>query len=150
MVKLFTKVHCKAYMAKVHDTVRIQLFDEDGTLCTTKTVNSYKCKAIAYKFDPEKCEEIEIKDLSEFDGDSVEKIYRERKECEFDGVVVGYTRINVKGLIGTDWQSYDYGFGDLHEYGHCFKEITERVKVAVVYFKNNCKRYVLPEDMEGN
>lgn len=144
MIKIFSKVYCKAYMAKAHDTVRIQLFDEDGTLCTTKMVNSYKCKAIAYKFDPDKGEEIEIKDLSEFDGDSVKKIYRERKECEFDGVVVGYTIINVKGRIGTTWESDDY----YPEYGHCFKEITERAKVAVVYFQNNCKRYVLPEDME--
>lgn len=144
MVKLFTKVHCKAYMAKAHDTVRIQLFNEDSSFCTKKTVDNYKCKAIAYKFDPEKGKEIEIKDLSEFDGDSVKKIYRERKECEFDGVVVGYTIINVKGIIGTTWESDGYYI----EYGHCFKEITERAKVAVVYFQNNCKRYVLPEDME--
>lgn len=144
MVKLFTKVHCKAYLAKANDTVRIQLFNADGTFCNDKVVSDYKCKAIAYKFDPKKLEDVEIKDLSEFDGDSVKKIYRERKECEFDGVVVGYTIINVKGIIGTTWESDGYYI----EYGHCFKEITERAKVAVVYFQNNCKRYVLPEDME--
>lgn len=148
MIKIFSKVHCKAYLAKAHDMVRIQLFDADGTFCKDKVVHDYKCKAIAYKFDPKKFEDVEIKDLSEFDGDSVEKIYRERKECEFDGVVVGYTMIDVKGFIGTDWDSYDYGFGDIYEYGHCFKNITDRPKVAVVYFKNNMKRYVLPEDME--
>lgn len=144
MVKLFSKVHCKAYMAKAHDTVRIQLFNADGTQCEDKVVRDYKCKAIAYKFDPNKLEDVEIKDLSEFDGDSVEKIYRERMECEFDGVVVGYTKIDVKGFIGTDWMTPEYG----SEYGFCFKKITDRPKVAVVYFKNNMKRYVLPKDME--
>lgn len=147
MVKLFTKVHCKAYLAKAYDTVRIQLFNADGSFCGQKYVEDYGCKAIAYRFDSEKNEEIEIKDLSEFDGDSAEKIYRERKECEFDGFVVGYTIINAKGRIGTVWDSIDYG--DVYrEYGHCFKTITDRPKVAVVYFKNNIKRYVLPEDME--
>lgn len=84
MIKIFSKVHCKAYLAKAHDMVRIQLFNADGTFCKDKVVHDYKCKAIAYKFDPKKFEDVEIKDLSEFDGDSVEKIYRERKECEFD------------------------------------------------------------------
>lgn len=148
MVKLFTKVHCKAYMKKICDNVYIQFYNADGTFCYDKTITDYKAKAIAYGFDEEKLGQIELADLSEFDGESVEKTYRKRTECEFDGFVVGYTRLDVKGRIGTDWESYDYGFGDIHEYGHCFKNITDRPKVAVVYFKNNCKRYVLPEDME--
>lgn len=144
MVKLFKKVHCKAYMARVCDTVHIQFYNADGTFCYDKTVTDYKAKAIAYKFNKDKWENEEIKDLSAFDGDSVEKIYRERKECEFDGFVVGYTRLDVKGRIGTNWDDPEYGT----EYGFCFKMITERPKVAVVYFKNNMKRYVLLEDME--
>ena len=144
MVKLFKKVHCKAYMARIYDTVHIQYYNADGSFCYDKTVTDYRTKAIAYKFNEDKCENEEIKDLSAFDGDSVEKIYRERKECEFDGFVVGYTRIDAKGVIGTDWYDPEYGT----EFGFCFKRITDRPKVAVVYFKNNMKRYVLPEDME--
>lgn len=142
-VGLFTKVHCKAYMKKVRDTVRIQLFNEDGTFCDKKTVKNYKSKAVAYRFDFDKCEEVEIADLSEFDGGSVDKTYRKRIECEFDGFVVGYTQIDVKGIIGTDWAEDEY-----YSYGYCFRHITDRQKAAVVYFKNNMRRYVLPEDME--
>lgn len=149
-MNIFQKVKCKAYMAKAHDTVRIQLFNADGTCCDAKTVDDYEAKAIAYKYDPGKLEEVEIKDLSEFDGDSVEKVYRKRIEEDFCGMLVGFTKINVKGRIGTDWECIpDCGFGSYREYGHCFKEITERQKVGVVYFKNNCKRYVLTEDMES-
>ena len=143
--KLFAKVHCKAYLKRIYDTVRIQFFTGDGHFCYDKYVTDYNAKAIAYKADPEKSsKEIEIADLSEFSGESVEKTYRERTECEFDGFVVGYTRVNTKGRIGTDWCDPSYG----QEYGFCFKRIDKHPKVAVVYFKNNCKRYVLPEDME--
>mgnify|MGYP003316348516 CR=1 FL=1 len=150
-MKLFERVHCKGYLKKVNDGVHIQIFNPDGTFCDAKTVDSADYKAIAYKegvkpnglSDP-----IEIKDLSEWDGDSVEKIYRERTEEEFDGFLVGVTRVKVSGRIGTDWECVNYGFGDIREYGHCFKTIDEYPKVGVVYFKNNCKRYVLMEDME--
>lgn len=137
-MKLFQKVHCTAYMKAVKDGVYIQLYNADGTLCTANFVKEYKARAIAYK------EDKEIKDLSEFDSSCVEKTYRKRVEAEFDGVVVGFTRVDVKGLIGTDWSD------DPHapDVGYCFKEITERPKVGVVYFRNNCKRYVLPEDMK--
>ena len=141
--KLFSKVHCKAYLAKEHDTVRIQLFNANGTYCEEKVVRDYKSKAIAYKFDPEKCKEVEIADLSDFECDSVPKIYRKRVECDFIGFLVGYTRVDVSGMIGTDWMYDEY-----HDYGYCFKKITEKPKVGVVYFKNNMRRYVLPEDME--
>lgn len=107
MVKLFSKVHCKAYMKKISDNVHIQFYNADGTFCHDKTVTDYKAKAIAYGFDEEKLGQIELADLSEFDGESVEKTYRKRTECEFDGVVVGYTTISVKGRIGTDWMILD-------------------------------------------
>ena len=142
--KLFSIVHCKAYLKQKKDTVRIQMYNPDGTFCDRKFVKDYDCKAIAYKFDPEKNEEIEIADLSEFDGSSVEKTYRERVEEEFDGVVVGYTKIKCKGLIGTDWHSDEYR----PDFGFCFKETTEEQRVGVVYFKNLCRRYVPIDDME--
>lgn len=133
-MKLFSKVHCKAYLKKVKDGVYIGMYDEFGSL-TSSAANAKT--AIAYKIDEK------LADLSEFDGGAVEKTYRERVKAEFDGVVVGFTQINIKGLIGTDCDFDHLG----REIFYCFKEITEREKVGVVYFKNNCKRYVLLEDM---
>lgn len=147
-MKLFEKVHCKAYMRKISDGVYIQLFNADGTFCDTNTVKDYNAKAIAYRLKINEQthlnEEEEIADLSEFCCQTVEKTYRERTECEFDGFLVGFTTIKCAGLIGTDWVDDSY----YPEYGYCFKETTYAPKVGVVYFKNNCKRYVLPEDME--
>ena len=136
--KLFVKVRCKAYLKKVSDGVRIELFNADGSTCFDKVVKEYACKAIAYDGSGK-----EIADLSDFFGESVRKVYRKRIECDFVGVVVGYTKVDVSGVIGTDWEDNPF----TGEYGHCFKEITDRQKVAVVYFKNNCKRYVLLDDI---
>ena len=146
-MQLFKKVHCKAYLKKIKDGVYIQFFNPDGTYYNDRFVYDYNIKAIAYKTKLDEnmmnCDE-ELADLSEFDGSYVEKTYRERVECEFDGFVVGYTKINTKGKIGTDWDSGEY----VREHGYCWREITERPKVAVVYFKNNIKRYVLLDDIE--
>lgn len=139
--KIFQKVHCKAYMKRIYDGVRIQFFNEDGTYCYDKCVTDYKKKAIAYR--PKKDFDEEIADLSEFDGSSVLKTYRERTECEFDGFLVGFTRIIATARIGTDWCNPLYG----EEYGYCFKNVEDFPKVGVVYFKNNAKRYVLEEDI---
>ena len=144
MAEIFKKVHCRAYMKKAHDGIFIGFEDEYGTPVETKTVDNPDIKAFAWKLNPETFRNEKIKELDEWCGDSVEKTYRERIEEEFDGFVVGYTRIKVKGRIGTDWEDHPY-YG---EYGHCFKTIEEYPKVAVVYFKNNSKRYVLPEDLE--
>lgn len=142
MVKLFTKVHCRAYLANADDTVHITMYKENGEPVTAKWVTP-NATAYAVKLNEDTGEDVVIKDLSEFDSDGVEKVYRKRVECEFDGFLVGYRRLNVKGIIGTDWYEDDY-----HSYGYCFRNITDRPKVGVVYFKNNCKRFVLPEDME--
>lgn len=150
-MKLFERVHCKGYLKKVNDGVYIQMFNPDGTFCDSKTVDSADAKAIAYKSTITSNglnKDIEIADLSEWSGESVEKIYRVRVATEFDGFLVGCTRVKMTGRIGTDWECVNYGFGDIREYGHCFKTIDEYPKVGVVYFKNNCKRYVLMEDME--
>jgi hypothetical protein len=147
-MKLFKKVHCKAYLKKTSDGVYIRFFNPDGSFYTDKYVYDTNIKAIAYKTKLNEyglnCDE-KLADLSEFDGESVEKVYRTRIEQEFDGFVVGYTRINTKGKIGTYWED---GNDYVREYGYCFKEITESPKVAVVYFMNNCKRYVLLDDLE--
>ena len=133
-IKIFTRVKCHAYMKKFSDgvTIHVESFDDGSKL------------AKAVKYDADTHENVEIADLSSFDGLSVEKTYAERIEAEFGGVVVGYRKLKVRGRIGTDWYDGPYGY----EYGYCFKETTEYPTVAVVYYKNNCKRYVLPEDME--
>lgn len=133
-IELFTRVKCRAYMKKTRDGVAIHIEGPDGLPRTAKAV----------KYDNATHGYVEIADLSEYDGSSVEKTYAERVEAEFSGVVVGYRRLKVRGRIGTDW--YDGPYGD--EYGYCFKVTTDYPTVAVVYYKNNCKRYVLPEDME--
>lgn len=142
--KIFQKVHCKAYMKRIYDGVRIQFFNPDGTFCYDRAVTDYKVRAVAYRPSEDSSQEEEIADLSEFCGESVLKTYRERTECEFDGFLVGFTRILSTARIGTDWMDEPYG----REYGFCFKHVEDYPKVGVVYFKNNMKRYVLPEDME--
>lgn len=142
--KLFAKVRCAAYLKKIKDGVHIILFNPDGTICENKHAHSPDCKAIAYAYDYKKGEFVEIADLSSFECECVEKVFRERIEEEFTGVVVGYTTVKVTGLLGTVWEE-NYN-GD--EFGHCFKEVKYAPKVAVVYFKNNCKRYVLLEDLQ--
>ena len=144
--KLFAIVKCKAYLERVKDSVHIVQYNEDGTICSGKYQAQMHGKAIAYKFDADKGEEVEIADLSDYCGQSVDKIYRQRVEQEFVGCVVGYTRVDVACVIGTDWFSHPLNGS---EFGFCFKEITESPKVAVVYFKDNCRRYVLPEDIVG-
>ena len=146
-MKLFDRVHCRGYMKVVKDGVRIQLYNSDGSFCSENTVTDLQAKAIAYKtvYDDKGVPyESELEDLSEFCGQSVDKTYRERVEDSFNGVLVGITRVKVKGIIGTDWNDNHYG----SEFGFCFREITENPKVGVVYFKNNCKRYVLLDDIE--
>ena len=142
--KLFVKVRCRAYMKMAKDGVFIVMYNPDGTVCEDRLMKSYNGKAVAMKRNFENGDDIEVEDLSEFCGQCVEKTYRERVEADFIGVVVGYTTIKANGLIGTDWNDSPYG-GD---FGYCFKNTTLAPKVAVVYFKNNCKRYVLLEDME--
>lgn len=141
--KLFTKVKCVAYLKKHNDGVHIELFNPDGSGCAEKYVTSYDSQAIAIRYDAKTGKNIEIADLSDFDGSCVEKVYRKRVEEEFAGVIVGYKSVKVVGLIGTAWRDDDYGA----EHGYCFKEVKYAPKVAVVYFKNNCKRYVLLDDL---
>lgn len=143
-MKIFKKVKCHAYMKRIHDGIYIAFEDEYGMPIVTKAVTDPSIKAFAWRLNPNTLINEKFADLSDWCGESVEKTYRERIEEEFTGFVVGYTKINTKGYIGTDWEAPAYG----QEYGYCFKRITESPKVAVVYFKNNVKRYVLIEDME--
>lgn len=141
--KLFTMVQCSAYLKKSNDDVHIIMYEPDGMPTEGKIMRSHDGKAVAIKYDAKKGEDVVIKDLSDFCGEGVKKVYRERCEENFKGVVVGYTHIKVAGIIGTDWTS-----GVYRDHGYCFKQITDAPKVAVVYFKNNCKRYVLLNDLQ--
>lgn len=134
-MKIFTKVHCKGYLKKTSDGVHIRIYDKLGNPSQSRR-DWYS--AFGYKNDTQ------LADLSGWCGESVEKEYRIRVDKSFNGFLVGYTRVNIKGEIGTDL-TYDFR-GE--ENRIVFKEITHKPKVAVVFFKNNCKRYVLLEDLE--
>lgn len=140
-MKIFRKVHCKAYLEKYSDGVR--LFCEQNNIQTHENRWNEQIIVKAMKFDPEKRETEEIADLSEFCGETVSKQYRRRIEAEFDGFLVGITHIVTSGKIGTDYNDDPY-CGD---YYHLTKK-TKSEKVGVVYFKNNAKRYVLLSDIE--
>lgn len=143
-MKIFKKVRCKAYLKKINDSVHIFMTDKNGDVISSSYVSDvFGITAKAYKFDKTKNDFVEIADLSGFEGEGVEKVYRERVEETFNGVIVGVTEVNVRGIIGTDWYEDEH-----REFGFCFKNITEHPKVAVVYFKNNMKRYVLLDDIE--
>lgn len=144
-MKIFVKVKCHAYLRKAHDGIKITIYNPDGTLYNGTTVPDSSYKAVVEgEYDCDKGDYNTLADLSEWDGSGYEKTYRERVEEEFTGVVVGITEVNVKWQIGTDWECDPFG----REYGHCYKTITDRQKVAVVYFKNNSKRYVPLGDLE--
>lgn len=155
MIKLFTKVKCSAYYRKNQDGTCISMETKNGNLIDEKHIHSPEIKAIAYMRNPEiKCDNkgriiniddlehikdwyIPIADLSEFCGETVEKTYYDRIEDEFEGVIVGYKNLVVTGYLGTDWYE-----DDERSYGYCFKKPKDVVKVARVYFKNNCSRLV--------
>lgn len=150
-MKIFRKVHCKAYMEKYWDGVSLVCSETDYR-GITKVVDK-SCwddntgvRVIAKQTWYEHGEWLEeqIADLSNFEGDSVEKSYRRRVEEPFDGFLVGITRVKVTGRIGTDYDEDEY-----RAVWHLFKE-TGTVPVGVVYFKNNAKRYVLLDDIEDN
>lgn len=153
-MKIFRKVHCKAYMEKYWDGVALVCSETDYS-GITKVVDK-SCwddntgvKVIATKnwYEHGGSLEEQIADLSNFEGESVEKSYRRRVEEPFDGFLVGITRVKVTGRIGTDYDDYISGFGKCDGFWHLFKEV-DMVPVGVVYFKNNAKRYVLLDDIE--
>lgn len=154
-MKIFQKVHCKAYLAKHHDGVALVCSEVDKSGCFEMPVqgNSWSkpIKVIATKSEYKNGSWTltDIADLSSFEGESVEKQYRIRVKEEFDGFLVGITYITTTGRIGTDMTMHPYNMnGDLEEIYHLTKQ-TNKEKVGVVYFKNNAKRYVLLDDMRG-
>ena len=155
MGKIFLKVHCKAYLKRINDGVYLNCFlvDEIGCWKRPATGNSWrdtnvKVEAVRREYKDGIWQENKIADLSGFEGETVDKTYRERIEEEFDGFLVGFTRITTTGKIGTDMTMLPYNMnGDLEEVYHLTKE-TKQERVGVVYFKNNSKRYVLEDDIK--
>lgn len=145
---IFTKVHCTGYLRKAHDGICMVAYNKHG-LPVRDLNDAKKILAVKMNLDDSGYNNQEIlADLSECVGDSVHKVYRERVAEEYDGFLVGYTRINCEGEIGTDM---DYSLtdtdGNVEEYYHFFKRVTYKPKVGVVYYRNNSKRYVLAEDI---
>lgn len=154
-MKIFKKVHCKAYLKKEWDGISLvckkhanfggfpsespaegRSWGEDEDISVTATQMVYENGKWDIK---------DIKNLSSFEGESVDKTYRKRIEEEFDGFLVGITNITTTGRIGTDCDDFlDYDCVITRK--HLTKE-THQEKVGVVYFKNNAKRYVLLDDM---
>ena len=152
-MKIFQKVHCRAYLKKHHDGIRLDCWDGDDDFKIPANGSSWDhiitVKAVQSWYRDGKWGESEIADLSGFESESVDKQYRIRVEEEFVGFLVGITYITTTGRIGTDMTMMPYNMnGDLKEVFHLFKE-TNKEKVGVVYFKNNAKRYVLLDDMDG-
>ena len=156
-MRIFQKVHCKAYLQKFHDGVYLETKRKTqvgsfGYCEEPERGNAWDdpiiVKAIKQEYTSGGYKTHVIADLSAFEGETVQKEYRRRVEEEFDGFLVGVTYIVTKGEIGTDMTMYPYNMnGDLKEVFHLTKNTTKE-KVGVVYFKNNAKRYVLISDIE--
>ena len=153
-MNIFQKVHCRAYLQKYSDGValRCSIIDKSGFFEMPADGNSWKnpIKVIATKseYRDGKWTESTIADLSNFEGESVEKQYRIRVEEEFDGFLVGITHLVTTGRIGTAMTMYPCDMNGNFEDIYHLTKTTKKEKVGVVYFKNNAKRYVLLEDME--
>lgn len=148
-MKLGDKVHCHAYLRKYYDGVYLFVSKPNGEMVKGNTWGEpYDVRAYKNDYTKDGWGSKEIADLSAFEGESVPKRYRQRVECEFDGVFVGWTHIVVSGRIGTDTSMMVCDMeGHLEEVYHLTKN-TEKQKVAIVYFRNNARRYVPVEDME--
>lgn len=143
-MKIFQRVRCKAYLKKVKDGVMLNCADGGNPVSGNSWNHPISVVAIRGNYP-----NIEEKDLSAFEGETVDKTYRERVEENFSGFLVGITYIVTAGKIGTDTSELPidmYG-DDTCEIYHLTKE-THGEKVGVVFFKNNAKRYVLLDDME--
>ena len=156
-MRIFQKVHCKAYLQKFYDGVFLETWKKTqvgsfGYCEEPEQGNKWDepiiVKAVKQDYTSNGYKIHEIADLSAFEGETVSKEYRRRVEEDFDGFLVGVTYIVTKGEIGTDMTMYQYNMsGDLREVFHLTKN-THKEKVGVVYFKNNAKRYVLIDDIE--
>ena len=149
-MKIFKKVHCKAYLKKQNDGISLICFGDNGEPISSQNRWTHPIKVIAHQcyYKNGKWIDRDIADLSSFEGETVDKQYRIRVKEEFDGFLVGITSIVTSGKIGTDTSNYIINMnGDMDEIHHLVK-YANKEKVGVVYFKNNARRYVYLDDME--
>jgi hypothetical protein len=119
---LFKRVICTAFLKKVHDGKFISVSKDDideAMYCNTDNPENFT--------------------MSECSGDhDFLKTYYEVKERPFTGIIVG-----IKDVIVTAWlvadTNYDYAG---REYLRISRDTEKKIKCAVVYYRNNCKRYV--------
>ena len=156
-MKIFQKVHCKAYLKKEWDGISL-VCTKNTDLANIGGFSRFPAAGSSWREDEDisvtatqmvyengKWDIKDIKNLSSFEGEYVDKRYRKRIEEEFDGFLVGITYITTTGRIGTDCSDFLY-YDCVETRKHLTKE-THQEKVGVVYFKNNAKRYVLLDDM---
>lgn len=165
MPKIFCKVKCNAYLKKESDGIRLECvkripyefagksdyLEEPAQGNAWGMDEDISVKAVQAIYTNGEYESVLLKDLSDFEGSSVLKTYYQRREEPFTGWLVGYTNIITSANIGTSsseahFSDEMYGSAD-REWKHLTKD-PHYTKVGVVYFKNNSKRYVLPEDIE--
>lgn len=160
MPKIFCKVKCNAYLKKESDGIHLECVKrtpyefagKSGYLEEPAQGNAWnmdediRVEAVQDIYTNGKYETVPLKDLSDFEGSSVLKTYYHRKEEPFTGWLVGYTNIITSANIGTSSSEY-YADAYAREWKHLTKD-PHYTKVGVVYFKNNSRRYVLPEDIE--
>jgi hypothetical protein len=127
---LFKKVQCTAFLKKVYDGKFIQVCNIDG----------YDCAEYADTNNPD----LDLK--CECDGSlKFLKTYYEPKAREFMGIVVGIKKIIVTAYLTAE-TNYDYTG---REYLRISREPEKIIECAVVYYRNNCKRYVPLENIGG-
>lgn len=131
MVKDFGKwVHCTSYLKPVRD----------GRCLDTEKDKHGRITEVHYVGNGD-----DIPDKCECEG-SLEflKTYYEKKQVEFDGVLVGTKKIVVDGYLYADTDYHPY-VGERIVVG---KQANTTVLCGIVFFGNNQKRYVPMEDLE--
>ena len=158
-MKLGDKVLCKSYLKKVKDGAFIEKINGDRT---TDGRNVYLLHPS--NRDQQKLENFRISMERAFGGDNfdyyfsaidtqkapeiftrendwhaVEKIYFERIEQEFNGIVVGVKNVVTEGYLGTHCGIYEY----------ISKTAKTTIKCALVYYALGKSRLVPLYDLEA-
>ena len=130
MVENFGKwVHCTSYLKTVRDGRCLETVRGDGEIEEVRYVGIGD----------------DIPDKCECEG-SLEflKTYYEKKQVEFDGVLVGTKKIVVDGYLYADTDYHPY----VGEHIVVGKQANTTVLCGIVFFGNNQKRYVPMDDLE--
>jgi len=125
-MKLFEMVKCNGYLNKAKDSIWIEILSEKDTPDNIPDFCIWKNG---------KAEDNDVEDI--------EKTYFELKEKVFNGFIVGYKDIIIKGILGASYEEPEYG----RDYIRLYKEPKEIIKCAIVYYGNNRKRYVPVENI---